>query len=115
MNQEAMFGLYRLEVTAIRGKLRYDLYRCNSMSNYNHSYVNNVTGACQTEAPPDFRGGLLADEMGLGKTLSIICLIVANVARIPVSLPTVRTCSDTGGDLIPIKTTLLIVPAPRKF
>jgi SNF2 family DNA or RNA helicase len=110
-----MFGLYRLEVTVIQGKRCRDLYQYTLISNYNHSYINNVTGACQTEAPPDFRGGLLADEMGLGKTLSIICLIIANKAQTPASLPTAPTRSDMGGDLIPIKATLLIVPPPRKF
>jgi SWI/SNF-related matrix-associated actin-dependent regulator of chromatin subfamily A3 len=44
------------------------------------TYLNNVNGFCQDEAPDNFAGGLLADDMGLGKTLSMICLIVADQA-----------------------------------
>ncbi|KAH8749962.1 SNF2 family N-terminal domain-containing protein [Hyaloscypha finlandica] len=66
------------------------------------SYINNVSGYSTGEAPLDFRGGLLADDMGLGKTLSMISLIAANQANLPVAL----NYMSSGV----VKTTLLIVP-----
>lgn len=82
---------------------------------YFTSYKNNVSGYCNYEAPPIFRGGLLADDMGLGKTLSMICLIAANQARH--THPSRRSKSrDLGAvEACSIKTTLLIVPPACTF
>lgn len=74
-------------------------------------FTNNVTGSVTGNPPPGFRGGLLADDMGLGKTLSMICLIATDV-DITESLPTPpRTPEST---VLGAKTTLLVVPPPRK-
>jgi hypothetical protein len=75
------------------------------------SYRNTINGCSQTCAPPSFRGGLLADDMGLGKTLSMISLIATN--QYLKSLP----CGDSRYEhelCQKLKTTLLIVPPPRK-
>jgi hypothetical protein len=41
-------------------------------------YINSISKAYQTEAPPQFQGGIIADSMGLGKTLSMISLVAAD-------------------------------------
>jgi SNF2 family DNA or RNA helicase len=71
------------------------------------SYINNVSGYSTGEAPLDFRGGLLADDMGLGKTLSMISLIAANQANLPVALNHMSSGV--------VKTTLLIVPPACRY
>jgi SNF2 family DNA or RNA helicase len=80
-----------------------------------HRYQNNITGVCHDQAPPPFQGGLLADEMGLAKTLSMICLITANqmgsdLTPLPQSPNSLRS-----GRQINVKSTLLVVPPPRKL
>jgi SWI/SNF-related matrix-associated actin-dependent regulator of chromatin subfamily A3 len=79
-----------------------------------HRYRNNVTGVSHDMAPPPFQGGLLADEMGLGKTLSMICLIAANQAGSDPTPPPQSPESLRYGRQVNVKTTLLIVPPPRK-
>jgi hypothetical protein len=77
-------------------------------------YRNNVSGSCKDEPPPGFQGGLLADDMGLGKTLSMICLIAANQACKLPSPPITPEPLDRPS-YPSIKTTLLIVPPPRRY
>ncbi|KAI5465359.1 SNF2 family N-terminal domain-containing protein [Mariannaea sp. PMI_226] len=71
-------------------------------------FHNTVSGAIQSEQPPQFYGGIVADPMGLGKTLSMIALIAYDV-RVddsdPVSLSGVDVEESSGK-------TLVIVPAP---
>jgi SWI/SNF-related matrix-associated actin-dependent regulator of chromatin subfamily A3 len=73
-------------------------------------FRNNITGIFQEESPPSFQGGLLADDMGLGKTLTMISLIASNQGI--EYLPSPRITSEPLRDTT--KTTLLIVPPPRK-
>jgi hypothetical protein len=79
-----------------------------------HRYQNNITGICQDVAPPPFQGGLLADEMGLGKTLSMISLIATNQAGPDLTFPDQCPRPQEIGRHINVKTTLLVVPPPRK-
>ena len=74
-------------------------------------FTNNVTGGVTGDSPPEFQGGLLADDMGLGKTLSMICLIAADVDVVK-SLPTPPMTPEN--TVRSAKTTLLVVPPPRK-
>jgi SWI/SNF-related matrix-associated actin-dependent regulator of chromatin subfamily A3 len=77
-------------------------------------YINNVSGASTTEAPPEFRGGLLADDMGLGKTLSMISLIAADQA-----CPDLQKSTSPGNfgylPSVVLKTTLLVVPPACRY
>jgi SWI/SNF-related matrix-associated actin-dependent regulator of chromatin subfamily A3 len=77
-------------------------------------YQNNITGACHDIAPPPFQGGLLADEMGLGKTLSMICLIATNQAAPDLIHSPQLPEQLEYGQQVNVKSTLLIVPPPRK-
>jgi hypothetical protein len=78
------------------------------------SYVNNVTGERQHEAPADFRGGILADEMGLGKTLTVLSLIVSDLPDEPFSqMPESHGPRRLSGGDSP-RTTLLVVPLFRE-
>ncbi|KAL0028145.1 hypothetical protein WJX77_009970 [Trebouxia sp. C0004] len=56
-------------------------------------------------------GGFLCDEMGLGKTLQCLMLILANPA--PASWPVVNLekHNHDKGEAVPIKTTLIVMPA----
>jgi SWI/SNF-related matrix-associated actin-dependent regulator of chromatin subfamily A3 len=80
-----------------------------------HRYQNNVTGVYHDVAPPPFQGGLLADEMGLGKTLSMICLIAANQAESHLAPPPESPQTLQHVRQSNVKTTLLVVPPPRKL
>jgi hypothetical protein len=68
-----------------------------------------VAGFRQDIPPLDFRGSLLVDQMGLGKSQSMNALMAANPAG---DLTHVVAKADR--HLAPIKTTLLVVPSPRK-
>lgn len=70
-------------------------------------YFNNVTGECQSNSPPQFRGGILADQMGLGKTLQMIALIASDVAKI-------RPIHHVALKEIKLLNTLVVVPFPCK-
>ncbi|KAK9805418.1 hypothetical protein WJX73_003162 [Symbiochloris irregularis] len=74
-------------------------------------------------------GGLLCDEMGLGKTLEVLMLVLARppspdwaIAELPKKRPGTRALqeekkdkyskdTESGNNKLPIKTTLIIVPA----
>ena len=61
---------------------------------------------------PGTTGGILSDEMGLGKSIQTLMLIICNPAPndwAVQSLPTERSVESP--DPIPIKTTLIVVPA----
>src|SRR5947209_19227077 len=55
-----------------------DLWRLDKNPIGCNLYINNLTEDAQTDAPPQFRGGILADHMGLGKTLSMIALVASD-------------------------------------
>ncbi|KAL5313425.1 hypothetical protein ACEPPN_019158 [Leptodophora sp. 'Broadleaf-Isolate-01'] len=69
-----------------------------------HSYTNTITGDRRQSEPPNFRSGLLADQMGLGKSLSMISLVATNQFSGSGHL--------TEADMMPTKSTLLVVPLP---
>lgn len=63
----------------------------------------------------DALGGILADDMGLGKTLSTLAVIVASLARaIDFAVSNTEARPALWHDLVPCKTTLVVVPSARK-
>lgn len=65
--------------------------------------------------PTDILGGVLADDMGLGKTLTMIATVVTTLPQaeqhINMKPPTVQHHPKP---LIPVKSTLVIVPSTCK-
>ena len=81
------------------------------------SYVNKVSGAHQTDAPPLFFGGILADAMGLGKSLTMIALILYGLGQ-QVGHDKQNEQNFEKHNLVSnsrTKPTLLIVPPSRKL
>ncbi|KAI1093509.1 SNF2 family N-terminal domain-containing protein [Rostrohypoxylon terebratum] len=72
-------------------------------------FINTIASTCQSEEPPQFRGGIIADPMGLGKTLTMISLVAtdldprygAGAFHIEESIDRIRTPA-----------TLIIIPPP---
>ncbi|KFA52196.1 hypothetical protein S40293_00600 [Stachybotrys chartarum IBT 40293] len=87
-------GLWRLEM---------------SKSTKSPLYMHTITGGKSLE-PEDIRGGILADGMGLGKTLTMIASIVGSLARAE-RFPNSQNLSGSNETLIPIKSTLVVVPS----
>ena len=76
------------------------------------SFINRISGAYQTEEPPQFYGGIIADPMGLGKTLSMIALIATDLGGYHYRGFAMHGSID---DDASNKTTLVIVPPPGTF
>lgn len=70
------------------------------------SFINRISGAYQTEEPPQFYGGIIADPMGLGKTLSMIALIATDLKDYHYGM------HDSIDNDLSNETTLVIVPPP---
>ncbi|KAH7360363.1 SNF2 family N-terminal domain-containing protein [Rhexocercosporidium sp. MPI-PUGE-AT-0058] len=75
--QALTFMLHREEGWALNG-LTPDIWEMRKF-NQGYRFVNKISGAYQTEEPPQFFGGIIADPMGLGKTLSMIALIATDL------------------------------------
>lgn len=75
-------------------------------------FLNNISGAIETEEPPQFRGGVVADPMGLGKTLTMIALAATDVEQ---GQHAVVPTENGMGNLIHINATLIIIPPPREL
>lgn len=76
-----------------------------------------ITGVCSTKLE-DIRGGILADDMGLGKTFSMIASIVADLPQPQTDASLVNSIPDrstTKSKLVPVRSTLVIVPSICKF
>jgi SNF2 family DNA or RNA helicase len=73
------------------------------------SFINRISGAYQTEEPPQFYGGIIADPMGLGKTLSMIALIATDLKGYHYGDFAGHGSIDKD---LSNKTTLVIVPPP---
>ncbi|KAI9148085.1 DNA repair protein RAD5B [Paramyrothecium foliicola] len=73
-------------------------------------YKHIITGSKST-APEDVPGGILADGMGLGKTLTMIASIVTSLIRAEGFSKTVPNYPANGAALVPVQSTLIIVPS----
>lgn len=80
------------------------------------SFLHRITGA-RRKSMEDFPGGLLADDMGLGKTLMMIVVIVSTLEFAEKHAKTMipKKLSLAPGNLIPAKSTLILVPSAREL
>ena len=61
-------------------------------------------------------GGILADDMGLGKTLTMIATIVTTIPHAECFVAgKLGTHENTKTAMIPVKSTLIIVPSACRF
>ncbi|UKZ74482.1 hypothetical protein TrVFT333_002151 [Trichoderma virens FT-333] len=72
-------------------------------------FVNKISSTYQSEAPPQFYGGIIADPMGLGKTLTMIALAATDLDT-NTNGEAYMSIDDEGNYAVP--TTLIVVPPP---
>ncbi|PMD50139.1 uncharacterized protein K444DRAFT_546687 [Hyaloscypha bicolor E] len=105
--QALTFMLQREQGWAFNGQTP-DIWEMKKTSQ-GYCFINRISGAYQTEEPPQFFGGIIADPMGLGKTLSMIALIATDLKGYRYGDFVMH--SSIGEDLSNM-TTLVIVPPP---
>lgn len=80
-------------------------------ANFRTRYRHKITGS-KSQAPDDMLGGILADDMGLGKTLTMITTIVATISHAErFAAEGFRNDEETKATMIPVMSTLVIVPS----
>ncbi|EUC42633.1 hypothetical protein COCMIDRAFT_103006 [Bipolaris oryzae ATCC 44560] len=87
------------------------LWKPHSLPGGPFCYKHVITGAKSSEME-DALGGIFADEMGLGKTLTTLAVIVESLKRaLDYAAGRTRGSTNSWKDIVPCKTTLIIVPS----
>ncbi|EUC34822.1 hypothetical protein COCCADRAFT_92479 [Bipolaris zeicola 26-R-13] len=90
------------------------LWKPHSLPGGPFCYKHVITGAKSSEME-DALGGIFADEMGLGKTLTTLAVIVGSLERaLNYAVGLTRGSTNSWTEIVPCKTTLIIVPSSCK-
>ncbi|KAJ6286390.1 SNF2 family N-terminal domain-containing protein [Bipolaris maydis] len=87
------------------------LWKPHSLPGGPFCYKHVITGAKSSEMD-DALGGIFADDMGLGKTLTTLAVIVGSLERaLNYAVGLTRGSTNSWKEIVPCKTTLIIVPS----